>query len=68
MAHEAGKGDTQRPTDHKKYSENFDNIFRKRADPFFITCDRCGKKIWYDPEDAYSGIHTCTPKENVGNS
>lgn len=28
MTHEAGKGDTQRPTDHNKYSSNFDRIFR----------------------------------------
>jgi len=24
---EAGKGDAQRPTDHNKFSENFDRIF-----------------------------------------
>lgn len=28
MTHEAGKGDTQRPTDHEKFSSNFDRIFR----------------------------------------
>lgn len=26
---EAGKGDAQRPTDHKKYGSNYDAIFRK---------------------------------------
>ena len=26
---EAGKGDSQRPTDHKKYGENYDKIFKK---------------------------------------
>jgi hypothetical protein len=26
---EAGKGDTQRPTDHVKYANNYDTIFRK---------------------------------------
>jgi hypothetical protein len=31
MAHEAGKGDAQRPTDHQKYSDNYDKIFRKNA-------------------------------------
>lgn len=30
MAHEAGKGDKQRPTDQKKYSDNYDLIFRKK--------------------------------------
>lgn len=30
MAHEAGKGDKQRPTDQKKYSEYYDLIFRKK--------------------------------------
>jgi len=29
MTHEAGKGDTQRPTDHEKYAFNYENIFRK---------------------------------------
>lgn len=29
MASEAGKGDKRRPTDEKKYSVNFDAIFRK---------------------------------------
>ena len=29
MTHEAGKGDTQRPTDHEKFSSNYDTIFRK---------------------------------------
>jgi len=27
MTHEAGKGDTQRPTDQQKFAENFDKIF-----------------------------------------
>ena len=27
MTHEAGKGDTQRPTDWGKFSENFEKIF-----------------------------------------
>ncbi len=26
MTHEAGKGDKQRPTDHKKWSSGYDNI------------------------------------------
>jgi|FreactcultureFD7_1027221.scaffolds.fasta_scaffold03487_7 hypothetical protein len=29
MAHEAGKGDTQRPTDYQKFAENFERIFGK---------------------------------------
>ena len=67
MAHDAGKGDTQRPTNWDHFSENFDRIFGKKpkAQPYFITCDRCGKDVWYDPDDAYSAIHTCTPKKNV---
>ena len=27
MTHEAGKGDKQRPTDHEKFSSNFEKIF-----------------------------------------
>lgn len=29
MTHEAGKGDTQRPTDYNQYAFNYENIFRK---------------------------------------
>jgi len=29
MMHEAGKGDTQRPTDQEKYGSNYDAIFSK---------------------------------------
>jgi hypothetical protein len=30
MTHgDGGKGDTQRPTDYKKYNDNYDNIFKK---------------------------------------
>lgn len=32
MAHEAGKGDAQRPTDHKAYSDNYDLIWGKKND------------------------------------
>lgn len=28
----SGKGDKQRPTDSKKYSENWDRIFKKKQD------------------------------------
>jgi len=30
MAGEAGKGDTQRPTDQKKFDENYEKIFGKK--------------------------------------
>ena len=62
MTHEAGKGDKQRPTNHKSFSENFDRIFGK-GERYKSTCDRCGKELWLDPNDSYAGIHTCTPKE-----
>jgi len=29
---DGGKGDTQRPTDYEKYSDNFDLIFGKKND------------------------------------
>ena len=34
MAHEAGKGDTQRPIDWDKFNENFERIFgnKKKQD------------------------------------
>lgn len=32
MTHsDGGKGDTQRPTDHKKFSDNYDLIWGKKA-------------------------------------
>jgi len=62
MTHEAGKGDTQRPTNHKSFAENFDRIFgNKNIEK--VTCERCGKDIFINKLDSYSGIHTCTPKE-----
>ena len=41
-----GKGSKQRPTDQKKFSDNWDNIFRKgEQDRLGIgdTCNICGK-------------------------
>lgn len=32
MTHEAGKGDAQRPTDHKAFSANYDTIWGKKDD------------------------------------
>ena len=29
----SGKGDTQRPTDQKKFGENYDRIFQKKRSP-----------------------------------
>jgi hypothetical protein len=60
------KGSKQRPTDHENYSNNYDAIFgkkEKRKEPYKQTCSRCGKTLWLDPEDVYSAVHTCTPKE-----
>jgi tRNA(Ile2) C34 agmatinyltransferase TiaS len=31
MTHEAGKGDTMRPTNHKAFAEGMDRIFGKRV-------------------------------------
>jgi len=31
MAHEAGKGDKQRPTDYEKFEKNFEAIFGKKS-------------------------------------
>ena len=59
MTHEAGKGDTQRPTDHKAFSANYDNIFKKQRE--HTVCTRCGKEFWLRADEPH--IHTCTPKE-----
>jgi len=61
--HEAGKGGDMRPTDHKKFSSGYDLIWgNKNIEK--VTCERCGKDIFVNKLDEYSGIHTCTPKEN----
>ena len=64
MTHgDGGKGDAQRPTDHKKFSDNYDLIWgNKNIEK--ITCERCGKELLINKLDEYSGTHTCTPKEN----
>jgi hypothetical protein len=36
MAHEAGKGDTYRPTDNDKFSQNFERIFGKKPEKRLI--------------------------------
>lgn len=36
----SGKGSKQRPTDHAKFSANFDAIFSKRPT---YHCDKCGE-------------------------
>lgn len=30
---QAGKGDKRRPSDYKKWSDNYDNIFGKKPEP-----------------------------------
>ena len=65
MTHsEAGKGDDVRPTDHKKFSDGYDLIWGKKKREN-VKCDRCGKWFWVDPDDSYSGIHTCTPQHTT---
>lgn len=46
MTYEAGKGDTMRPTDHKKWSNNYDNIkWTKEEDEEFARLqDRIGSE------------------------
>lgn len=43
---EAGKGDTMRPTDHKKWSDNYDQIkwTREEDEEFTRLQDRLGSK------------------------
>jgi len=39
-----GKGSKQRPTNHDRFSENFDSIFRKKDNEEYkpFKCDYCG--------------------------
>ena len=49
MTHEAGKGDTMRPTNHKAYADNFDRIFGKREveeDDGEPSCLSCGGPMY----------------------
>lgn len=44
MNGEAGKGDTYRPVDQQRYSENWERIFGKQERmQTWWTCERCGK-------------------------
>ena len=48
MAHEAGKGDTMRPTNHEAFSNGFDRIFGKSKVPQncgtgYCSCIECLK-------------------------
>lgn len=58
MTHEAGKGDTQRPTNHEKFSSNYDSIFKKQREK--VKCDRCGEWFFLYANEAHN--HIC----NVG--
>jgi hypothetical protein len=66
MTHEAGKGDKQRPTNYKSFSENFDNIFRKTEEELSLSmfkvhdihvCDKCGAE--YSAPQGEKGNHVC---------
>jgi hypothetical protein len=58
MSNEAGKGDKQRPTDHNKFSENYDQIFGYQTHK----CVRCGETA--KVKKGVSWTHTCTPIAN----
>lgn len=46
----AGKGDTYRPVDVKRYEENFDRIFRKKN-----MCVKCGGLGYLYHDDGHHG-------------
>ena len=48
MKNEAGKGDRYRPVDHKKWSENYDRIFGKKALQHEISKKACGNRSQTD--------------------
>jgi hypothetical protein len=50
---EAGKGDKYRPTDLKKYGENYDKIFRKGNT--MNTCSICGEQFKHDNDVSFVG-------------
>ena len=58
MAHEAGKGDAQRPTDHKKFSSGYDTIDWSAKE---VTCPICGEKFTISSK--YPHTHTCEDVE-----
>lgn len=55
MTHEAGKGDTMRPTNHEAFSQSFDRIFGKPKLPQncgtgYCSCLECLKDDLEDDE------------------
>jgi ribosomal protein S27AE len=68
MTHEAGKGDTMRPTNHKAFADNFDRTFGKREvgededdDP---TCPSCGGPLYMQPHWKYMQCDDCGRRED----
>jgi ribosomal protein S27AE len=60
MTHEAGKGDTQRPTNHEKFSSNYDTIDWSAKE---VTCPRCGEK--YMLSSKHPNKHYCVLPEET---
>ena len=50
---EAGKGDKQRPTDHKAFSDNYDRIFGKNTESIWSE-----KFVQENPKAAVNAINT----------
>lgn len=77
MAHgDGGKGDAQRPTNHKSFSENFDRIFSKteemiEEEPEDDICSGCSGsgEGMYDGSNCYkcggSGIEPVEKDDDV---
>jgi len=64
---DGGKGDAQRPTNHKSFSENFDKIFGKKettldtnpATRAWYTIDELNEKFGDDEDDSCSWCGGC---------
>ena len=55
MTHsEAGKGDAQRPTNHKKFSSGYDTIDWSAKE---VKCPKCGEKFMVSSKHPHN--HTC---------
>lgn len=64
MTHsEAGKGDTQRPTDTKKFNSGYDAIDWSAKE---VTCPNCGEKFILSSKHPHN--HICLLPADVGSN
>jgi ribosomal protein L37AE/L43A len=66
MTHEAGKGDTMRPTNHKAFAEGMDRIFGKREveEDDEPSCPSCTGPLYTQAHWGYVQCDDCGRRED----